>query len=84
MIIYSRNYDAAKGQIVQASAEMEVVWRSAVETNENLPTSNNMELDARYVMDSNHLYVYLNGVWVDQGAFDIGNIIEERIFQGLS
>lgn len=84
MLIYSRAFDAVKGQFVQSSVEMEVTWRSAVDTAASLPTSDNVEQDVRFVIDSNHLYVYLNGVWVDQGAFDVMDIVEERLMQGLS
>jgi len=84
MLIYTRIFNAALGQFKQVATEMEVTWRSSVDTVANLPTSDNFEQDVRYVIDTNHLYVYLNGAWIDQGAFDVMDIVEERLMQGLS
>jgi len=84
MIIYTRTFNASLGQFKQSAVEMEVTWRSSIDTAANLPTSDNVEQDVRYVIDSNHLYVYLNGAWLDQGAFDVMDIVEERLMQGLS
>jgi len=84
MKIYTRVFDAALGQIKQIETEMEVKFRSSVATITDLPTSENVEADVRYVLDTNHLFVYLNGAWLDQGVYDIADLVEERLMQGLS
>jgi len=84
MLIYTRVFDSSLGQIKQASAEMEVVFRSSVATIADLPTSNNVEGDLRLCLDSDHLFVYLNSAWIDQGILDMGDLIQERLMQGLS
>jgi hypothetical protein len=82
MTIYTTVY--INGQLKRIASEVEIVWKSSVDTATHLPTSGNTSADARYVIDSNHLYVYLNGKWNDTGVFDVADLLEERLFQGLS
>ena len=47
MLIYTRTFNAAKGQFVQSAVEMAITWRSSVDTAAHLPTSDNVEQDVR-------------------------------------
>lgn len=82
MLIYTTVY--LNGQLKRISTEVSIVWKSSVDTAAHLPTSDNDIGDARYAIDSNHLYVYLSGKWNDTGVFDVADLLEERLFQGLS
>jgi hypothetical protein len=84
MKIYSRAFDAALGQIKQVETEMSVTFRSAVATISDLPTSDNAQGDARMAVDSDHLYVYVSGEWLDQGVYDVQDLLQERLMQSLS
>jgi hypothetical protein len=82
MTIYTTVY--LNGQLKRVPTEVEIVWKSSIDTAAHLPTSGNFARDARYAIDSNHLYVYLNGKWNDTGVFDVADLLEERLMQGLS
>ena len=84
MKIYTRQFDAALGQVKLIETEMEINFRSAVVTIADLPTSENTQADARICLDVDHLFIYLSGAWVDQGVLDMGDLIQERLMQGLS
>jgi hypothetical protein len=84
MIIYTQVFDVALGQIKVVGTETTVQYKSAVDSIADLPTSDNVAGDLRMVLDTDHLYAYVGGVWVDQGVFDIGDLLQERLMQGLS
>ena len=84
MIIITREFNQALGQIVKVETEMVVNYRSAVATVADLPTSNNAEGDLRLCLDSDHLFAFVGGVFVDQGVLDMGDLMQERLMQGLS
>jgi hypothetical protein len=84
MKIYTRVFDVVLGQIKQAETEMEVRFRSAVASISNLPTSDNASGDLRMTIDTDHLYAFVNGTWVDQGVFDVADLLQTQIMQGLS
>ena len=84
MLIITREYDAALGQMKKIETEMEVTFRSSVATIADLPTSDNVEGDLRLCLDTDHLFAYVNGVFVDQGVLDMGDLMQERLMQGLS
>lgn len=84
MLIITREYNAALGQIKRVETEMEVTFRSSVATISDLPTSGNVERDVRICIDIDHLFIYLNGAWLDQGAYDMSDLMQERLMQGLS
>lgn len=84
MIIITREFNQALGQIVKVETEMVVNYRSAVDTVADLPTSANVEGDLRLCLDTDHLFAYVNGVFVDQGVLDMGDLMQERLMQGLS
>ena len=84
MKIYTRQFNAALGQIVQVKTEMAVNFRSAVATVADLPISANVEGDLRLCLDSDHLFAFVGGVFVDQGVLDMGDLMQERLMQGLS
>ena len=84
MKIYTRQFSASLGQMIQSETEMTINIRSAVATIDDLPTSDNAEADARLCLDTDHLHVYINGTFVDQGVFDMGDLMQERLMQGLS
>jgi hypothetical protein len=84
MKIYTRQFNSELGQMIQVETEMDIVYRSAVATIADLPSSENIELDARVCLDTDHLHVYLNGSWVDQGVLDMGDLMQDRLMQGLS
>lgn len=84
MKIYSRAFDAELGQIKQVETEMEVKFRSAVATIADLPKSDNVSGDARMTVDTDHLYVYVGGEWLDQGVYDVGDLLQTALMQSLS
>ena len=84
MLIYTRAFDSALGQIKQVATEMVVNYRSAVATVADLPTSANVEGDLRLCLDSDHLFAFVGGIFVDQGVLDMGDLMQERLMQGLS
>jgi len=84
MKVYKVGIDSNKLQYKPIAVEMEIQYRSAVEAVADLPTSDNVEGDARIVLDNNHLYVYLNSEWLDQGAYDVMDLVRERLMQELS
>ena len=84
MLIYTRAFDSALGQVKQVETEMEVSFRSSVPTITDLPTSNNVSGDLRLTIDTDHLFAYVNGAWIDQGAFDVGDLLQTQLMQGLS
>ena len=84
MLIYTRAFDSALGQVKQVETEMEVSFRSAVASVTDLPTSNNVSGDLRLTIDTDHLFAYVNGAWIDQGAFDVGDLLQIQLMQGLS
>ena len=84
MKIYTRVFDAALGQVKQVETEMEVIFRSAVASVSDLPTSNNAEGEVRMVIDSDHLYAYVSGEWIDQGVFDVADLLQQKLMQELS
>ena len=84
MKIYSRTFNSALGQVQQVETEMVVAFRSSVATVADLPTSDNVSGDVRMVIDSDHLFAYVNGVWADQGVYDVADLLQERLMQELS
>jgi hypothetical protein len=84
MKIYTRVFDAALGQIKKVETEMEIQFRSAVSTIADLPTLGNIEGDVRMTIDSDHLYAYVSGAWLDQGVYDVSDLLQEKLMQGLS
>lgn len=84
MIIYTQVFDASLGQIQVVGTETTVQYKSAVDSVADLPTSDNVAGDLRMVLDTDHFYAYVGGVWVDQGVIDIGDLLQERLMQGLS
>lgn len=83
MKIYTRAYDAALGQVKMTEQEIEVIFKSSVNTMADLPTDD-AENTVRYAYDINHLYCYKNGTWHDQGTFDFSDALIEKLTQGLS
>ena len=84
MLIYTRAFNSSLGQVIQSVTDITVTFRSSVDTIADLPTSNNVSGDARLVLDNDHLFVYVNGTWVDQGVYDVQDLLQERLMQGLS
>jgi hypothetical protein len=84
MKIYTRAFDATLGQIKQVETEMVVAFRSSVATVADLPTSDNVSGDVRMVIDSDHLFAYVNDAWIDQGVYDVADLLQERLMQELS
>jgi len=84
MKIYTREFDAALGQIKLVGTDMTIQFRSAVPTIASLPTVDNAEGDVRMAIDSDHLYAFVNGVWVDQGVYDVSDLLQEKLMQSLS
>lgn len=84
MLIYTQVFNASLGQNQIVGTETEVQYRSAVDSIAELPTSDNVAGDLRMVLDTDHLYAYVGGVWADQGVIDIGDLLQERLMQGLS
>jgi hypothetical protein len=84
MLIYTRVFNAALGQVQQVETEMAVAFRSSVATVADLPTSDNVSGDVRMVIDSDHLFAYVNDAWIDQGVYDVADLLQERLMQELS
>jgi hypothetical protein len=84
MKIYTRAFNSALGQIKTVETEMTVSFRSAVATIADLPTSENSVGDVRVTLDTDHYFAYVGGTWVDQGVLDMGDLMQERLMQGLS
>jgi len=84
MKIYTRVFDFDLGQIKQVETEMTVAYRSSVASIADLPSSDNASGDIRMVLDTDHFYAYVGGVWIDQGVIDIGDLLQERLMQELS
>jgi hypothetical protein len=84
MLIYSRIFNSALGQMVQVETEMVVAFRSSVATMADLPTENNVQGDVRMAIDNDHLYAYVSGAWLDQGVYDVQDLLQERLMQELS
>jgi len=84
MKIYTRVFDSALGQVKQVETEMEIQFRSAVATIADLPTAENAEGDVRMTIDSDHLYAFVSGAWLDQGVYDVADLLQEKLMQGLS
>jgi hypothetical protein len=84
MKIYTRSFDSSLNQIVTVETEMAITFRSAVNSISDLPSSDNQPGDVRLTLDTDHLYVYVNNAWVDQGNYDIGDLLQDRLMQDLS
>jgi hypothetical protein len=84
MKIYIKQFNARIGQFEQLVFDIDVNFKSSVDTSLDLPISNNVYGDVRMVLDTDHLYAYINNQWVDQGVFDIGDLIQANLMQALS
>lgn len=84
MKINLKVYEPALGQIRQFQVEMDVKFRSMVSTFSEMPTIELAEGDAVMVVDTRHLYVYVSNEWVDQGVYDVQDLLQERLMQELS
>ena len=84
MLIYKNGIDTEKLQFKAVVTEIDVAFRSAVSTIADLPTSDNVEGDLRLCLDTDHLFAFVGGVFVDQGVLDMGDLMQERLMQGLS
>ena len=84
MIIKTRVFNPALGQFRLTETEVEVTFKSAINTPAELAFVNAAQGDACFSLDNNHLYVYVNGAFVDTGVFDVADLLEERLFQSLS
>jgi len=84
MKVYTQAFDSALGQIKQIENEIDITYRSSVNTVSDLPSINNVQGDLRIVLDTDHYYVYISGEWIDQGVFDSLDLLQERLMQGLS
>jgi len=84
MIIITRAFNAAIGQVQQSETEMDVQFRSSVATVADLPTSDNVSGDVRLAIDTDHLFAYVNDAWVDQGVYDVADLLQQRLMQELS
>jgi len=84
MKIYTRVFDAALGQVKQVETEMVIQFRSAVATIADLPTSENASGDVRLTIDTDHLFVYVNDAWIDQGVYDVADLMQTKLMQELS
>lgn len=84
MKIYTRVYNASLGQLQLIESEIDINFRSAVASISDLPISGNAEGDARMTIDTDHLFVYVNGSFVDQGVYDIQDLLQQKLMQELS
>jgi hypothetical protein len=84
MKIQLKVYEPALGQIREIETEMEVQFRSMVDSAINLPTLDVSTGDLIMVQDTKHLYAYVNGVWLDQGVYDVKDLLTDKLTQVLS
>ena len=84
MKINLKVYEPALGQIRQFQVEMDVKFRSMVSTFSEMPTIELAEGDAVMVVDTRHLYVYVSNEWVDQGVYEINDLLIENLMQEIS
>jgi hypothetical protein len=84
MKIQLKVYEPTLGQIREIETEMEVQFRSMVDSAINLPTLDVSTGDLIMVQDTKHLYAYVNGVWLDQGVYDVKDLLTDKLTQVLS
>jgi hypothetical protein len=84
MKIYSKIYEPTLGQMIQIETEIDVRFRSMVENVADFPILDVEANDAIFVSNTKHLYVYLDGVWVDQGICDVADLLQIALMQKLS
>jgi len=84
MLIKTNVYEPSLGQIQEIETEMEVTFLSMVESATDLPTSDIESGNAVMVQDTKHLYVYVNGIWNDQGVYDVKDLLNDRLTQVIS
>jgi len=84
MKIYRREFNSSLGQLQLIETDIEVVYKSAVDTLTDLPTSDNSEGDLRIVLDTDHIYAYVSSAWVDQGVLGIDDLLRDQLMQSLS
>jgi hypothetical protein len=84
MNIVTRAFNASLGQVEQIETEIDVQFRSSVATVADLPTSDNVSGDVRLAIDSDHLFAYVNDAWIDQGVYDVADLLQQRLMQELS
>jgi hypothetical protein len=84
MIVYKNGIDASTLQFKVTEIEMEVTIKGSVDTISELPTEGNVNGDAYMAIDTDHLYVQVDGEWLDQGVLDVQDLLQERLMQSLS
>jgi len=84
MLVYTREFDAILGQMKQVVTEVTTQYKSSVQTIADLPTSENIQGDVRFILENDHQYVYINGEWIDQGVADLGDLLQQALMQMLS
>jgi hypothetical protein len=82
MKIYTREFSAALGQIMKIETEITPVFKSPVATVSALPEG--VSNDVVVILDTKHLYVNVDGVWVDQGVVDLSEQIVADTMEFLS
>jgi len=84
MTVQLKVYEPALGQFSIIDVEMDVRFRSMIDSSEDFPTLDTAIGDAIMVRDTKHLYVYVNDMWVDQGVYDIQDLLSNSLMQVLS
>jgi hypothetical protein len=84
MLIITKVFEPALGQIKVIETEMEVKFLSMVDSATDFPTLDIESGNAVMVKDTKHLFVYLNGIWNDQGVYDVKDLLNDRLTQVIS
>jgi len=61
-----------------------MIFKEAVASVSNLPSTGNSTGDARMALDTDHLYISVADEWLDQGVLDVQDLLQERLMQELS
>jgi hypothetical protein len=84
MQISLKVYEPFFGQFRQIQTEIDIQFRSMVDSVSDLPILDTSTGDLRMVRENKHIYVSYNGEWIDQGVFDTEDLKEYRLMQALS
>lgn len=84
MKIQLKTFEPSLGQYLICEADINVSFKSMVESVVDLPTTDIANYDAVIVRDTKHLFIYINGQWIDQGVYDVQDLLTEKLMQSLS
>jgi hypothetical protein len=84
MKIQLKTFEPSLGQYIFSEMEINLSFKSMVESVTDLPTTDIANYDAVMVRDTKHIFIYINGQWIDQGVYDVQDLLIEKLMQSLS